>query len=175
LRESRSPDPFEASVMPPVAAQYGASQALAQDALTAAARERERRARGDVMPRRLLLAVSNAARMAQLNLLLRSAGYEVRAASDAQQALNLLRIERPDLLVLDFDLQGLDGLETLRRLQRQYAGRPALPVIVLLSIAAQREEVRAEARACGARGFVNLPYEPAALLDAIRTGGRPDA
>ena len=123
------------------------------------------------MPRRLLLAVSDAARMAQINLLLRSAGYEVRATFDAHQTLNLLRIERPDLLVLDFDLHGLDGLETLRRLYRQYAGRPVLPVVPLLPGAAQREEVRAEARQCGALGFVNLPYEPAALLAAIRTTG----
>jgi CheY-like chemotaxis protein len=142
---------------------------LAHDALAAAARERERRARGTVMPRRLLLAVSDAARMAQTNLLLRSAGYEVRAAFDAHQALDLLRIDRPDLLVLDFDLHGLDGLETLRRLGQQQGGRRALPVVLLLPAGPPREGVRAEARQLGARGFVELPYEPAALLDAVRT------
>ena len=56
------------------------------------------------MPRRLLLTVSDAARMAQLNSLIRSAGYEARAAFDGQQALDLLRIERPDLLLLDYEL-----------------------------------------------------------------------
>ncbi len=169
VRESKPADMFESSPMPATGAQYGATQALAQAALAAAAREREHRARGTNMPRRLLLTVSDAARMAQVNLLLRSAGYEVRAASDAHQALNLLRIERPDLLVLDFDLHGLDGLETLRRLHQQHRGRLLLPVVLLLPPAAQREEVRATARQLGVHGFVNLPYEPAALLAAVRT------
>ncbi len=169
VRESRQPDMFESLPLPASGARYGGAQALAQSALAAAAREREHRARGAAMPRRLLLTISDAARMAQVNLLLRSAGYEVRAAFDAHQALNLLRIERPDLLVLDFDLHGLDGLETLRRLYEQHGGRLPLPVVLLLPVAAQREEVRTTARQLGAHGFVNLPYEPGALLVAVRT------
>src|ERR671938_533970 len=88
---------------------------------------------GALMPLRLLLTVSDAARMAQINLLLRAAGYEARAAFDGQQALDLLRIERPDLLLLDYDLQGMDGLETLRLLRKQGGGRLNLPVVMLLS------------------------------------------
>ncbi len=169
VRESQQPDMFESLPLPATGARYDGAQALAQVALAAAAREREYRARGAIMPRRLLLTISDAARMAQINLLLRSAGYEVRAAFDAHQALNLLRIERPDLLVLDFDLHGLDGLETLRRLSEQHQGRLPSPVVLLLPVAAQRAEVRTRARQLGAHGFVNLPYEPAALLAAVRT------
>lgn len=168
LRESRAPDTFEASVMPPTGVRYGASEALAQDALAAAARERERRARGVPMPRRLLLAVSDAARTAQLNLLLRSAGYEVRSASDAQQALNLLRIDRPDLLVLDFEMRDLDGLEVMRRLGRQQQGAGVLPVVLLLRDMFGREALRAEAQGLGARSFVPVPYAPEELLAAVR-------
>src|SRR5205823_11694848 len=91
----------------------------------AATQEIERRASGAVMPRRLLLTVSDAARMTQINSLIRSAGYEARAAFDGQQALHLLRIERPDLLLLDYELQGIDGLETIRRLRKQNGGRLA--------------------------------------------------
>ena len=98
----------------------------------AAAHERERRARGAIMPRRLLLTVSNAARMTQLNSLVRAAGYEARAAFDGQQALELLRIERPDLLLLDYELHGINGVETLRRLRQQSGGRVTLPVVMLL-------------------------------------------
>jgi len=175
VRESKQPDALEAAVLPAATGtRYSTGQALARAALEAAGRERERRTRGATMPRRLLLTVSDAARVAQVNLLLRSAGYEVRAAFDAHQALNLLRIERPDLLVLDFDLHGLNGLETLRRLAQQHQGRLPLPVVLFLPPQAQREEVRVEAQALGACGFVNLPYEPVALLDAVRTTGTPD-
>lgn len=169
VRESKQLDPFESSPLPATGMQHGAAQSLAQAALIAAAHEREHRARGAYMPRRLLLTVSDAARMAQVNLLLRAAGYEVRAAFDAHQALNLLRIERPDLLVLDFDLHGLDGLETLRRLHEQHRGRLPLPVVLLLPATAQHAELRAAASQLGAGGFVDLPYEPAALLAAVRT------
>lgn len=135
-------------------------------------RELERRARGEVMPRRLLLTVSDAARMAQINLLVRSAGYEARAAFDGQQALDLLRIERPDLLLLDYALQGIDGIETLRRLRKQLGGTLTLPVVLLV-----REtdvQARQEAIALGVRGVVTTPYDPAALLDSVRTVGKQE-
>ncbi|HEV2765036.1 MAG TPA: response regulator [Pyrinomonadaceae bacterium] len=138
----------------------------------AGARELERRARGAVMPRRLLLAVSDPARMAQLNLLVRSAGYDVRAAFDAQQALSLLRIERPDLVVLDFELQGMDGLEALRRLRQQSGGRPQTPAVILYD--ARREDARRQALEAGAQGAVALPCDPSDFLEAVRRAGSVD-
>ncbi|HYP01425.1 MAG TPA: response regulator [Pyrinomonadaceae bacterium] len=179
VRESKQTD-MDASVLPAGGAggAGGIGQGtLAQEAADAAARERERRARGAIMPRRLLLTVSDPARMAQINLLLRSAGYEVRAAFDGLQAINLLRIERPDLLVIDDALYGIDGLEALRRLHRQHHERLPLPVVLLLSndgAAAERERVREEARRLGARGFVALPYDPEELLTCVRTVGSTD-
>ena len=116
-----------------------------------------------------MLAVSDAARMAQVNLLVRSAGYEVRAAFDGEHALNLLRIDRPDLLLLDYELRGMDGVETLRRLAKQ-AG-PAGPPPSLLLLPENLEERRREALEAGARGVVPLPYDPVELLDALREAG----
>lgn len=179
VRESKRTD-IESSLMP-AGGTGGASigqggTLLAQAAADAAARERERRTRGASMPRRLLLTVSDPARMAQINLLLRSAGYEVRAAFDGLQAINLLRIERPDVLVIDHALNGIDGLEALRRLHGQHHERLPLPVVLLLSnaSAAEREHVRAEARELGARGFVAVPYDPEELLICVRTVGSTD-
>lgn len=171
VREKKLEDAFEAVVAPPPVrkSHLPTNGAEARRAFEAAERERERRSRGALMPRRLLLTVSDAARMAQLNSLIRSAGYEARAAFDGQQALDLLRIERPDLLVLDYELQGIDGLETLRRLRKQNGGRLTLPVVLLLSEA--HESVRQEAVALGARGIVRMPYDPTELLDSVRSAG----
>lgn len=177
VRESKQTD-MDTSMMPAGGAGGGGAGqgTLAQSAADAAARERERRTRGAIMPRRLLLTVSDPARMAQINLLLRSAGYEVRAAFDGLQAINLLRIERPDLLVIDVALYGIDGLEALRRLHRQHQGRLPLPVVLLLpaTSAAERERVRAEASELGARAFVAVPYDPEELLTCVRTSGSTD-
>jgi len=171
VREKKMEDAFEAVAAPPPVRKSNlpTNGAEVKRAADAAARERERRARGTLMPRRLLLTVSDAARMAQLNSLIRSAGYEARAAFDGQQALDLLRIERPDLLVLDYELQGIDGFETIRRLRKQNGGRLTLPVVLLLSEA--HESVRQEAVALGARGIVSMPYDPTDLLDSVRSAG----
>jgi len=151
----------------PVAAM--SAQEMARAADEAAARELERRASGAVMPRRLLLTISDAARMTQLNSLIRAAGYEARAAFDGQQALHLLRIERPDLLLLDYELQGIDGLETIRRLKKQGGGRLGLPVVMILS--GDNEQARSEALELGAHSVHTIPYDPAELLSSIRQAG----
>lgn len=120
-------------------------------------------------PRRLLLAVSDAARMAQVNLLMRSAGYEVRAAFDGQQALNLLRIERPDLVLVDYALNDMDGAEMLRRFRRQSGARSKAAVVLMIPGGLEAE--RAAAFEAGARAVVGLPYDPAELLEVVRSHG----
>jgi DNA-binding response OmpR family regulator len=116
--------------------------------------------------RRVMLVVSDAARMAQVNLLMRSAAYEVRAAFDGQHALNLLRIDRPDALVVDYELPGFDGVEMLRRLAGQSRSGETPPALLLLP--SSREELRAEALAAGARGVIGMPYDAVELLERVR-------
>lgn len=116
--------------------------------------------------RHVMLVVSDAARMAQVNLLMRSAAYEVRAAFDGQHALSLLRIDRPDALVVDYELREMDGVEMLRRLHKQARAGAAPPTLLLLP--AGREELRAEALSAGARGVVEVPYDAVELLDTLR-------
>jgi DNA-binding response OmpR family regulator len=132
------------------------------------------RASGDgrARARRLMLVVSDAARMAQVNLLLRSEGFEVRAAFDGRHALNLLRVDSPDLLVVDYELREMDGIEMLRRLAKQARAGQSPPALLL--VPAGREDVRGEALAAGARSLVELPYDPVELLDALRDFGRAE-
>jgi PleD family two-component response regulator len=124
----------------------------------------ERRVGGRL--RRVMLVVSDAARMAQVNLLMRSAAYEVRAAFDGHHALNLLRIDRPDALVVDYELPEMDGVEMLRRLAKQSRAGQAPPALLLLP--AGREDLRDEALRAGARAVIALPYDAVELLDMLR-------
>jgi DNA-binding response OmpR family regulator len=116
--------------------------------------------------RRVMLVISDAERMAQVNLLMRSAAYEVRAAFDGQHALNLLRIDRPAALVVDYELPGFDGVEMLRRLAKQSRMGDAPPALLLAP--SGREDLRAEALAAGARGVIGMPYDAVELLERLR-------
>jgi DNA-binding response OmpR family regulator len=169
VSETRPVEETEVAAASPATAQ---NQPAASAASDAAAYEREQRSRGAIMPRRLLLTVSDAARMAQLNSLIRSAGYEARTAFDGQQALDLLRIERPDLVLLDYELHGIDGIEMLRRLRKQTGGKLTMPVLMLMS--PSQEAARQEALEIGARGVVIMPYDPAELLASVRRAGSVD-
>jgi DNA-binding response OmpR family regulator len=122
--------------------------------------------RGGAKLRRVMLVVADAERMAQVNLLMRSAAYEVRAAFDGQHALSLLRIDRPDALVVDYELPGFDGVEMLRRLAKQTRGGDVPPALLLAPTG--REELRAEALAAGVRGVIGMPYDAVELLERLR-------
>lgn len=147
------------------------TQAVETPALTQAVEARRapdeaRHALAAGAARRLLLAVSDTTRMAQINSLLRSAGYEVRAAFDGQQALNLLRFERPDFVLIDYALNDMNGLEMLKRFRQQSGGR--LKPSVTLLVPAAPEGLRAAALEAGARAALELPYDPAELLSVVR-------
>ncbi|HEX7313572.1 MAG TPA: response regulator, partial [Pyrinomonadaceae bacterium] len=116
--------------------------------------------------KRVMLVVADAERMAQVNLLMRSAAYEVRAAFDGQHALNLLRIDRPDALVVDYELPGFDGVEMLRRLSKQSRAEGVPPALLLLP--SGREGLRDEALAAGAQGVIGMPYDAVELLERLR-------
>src|SRR6266446_3234683 len=118
------------------------------------------------MFRHLLLIVSDTRRMAALNSLVRGAGYEVRASFSGRQALDLLRLERPELIIVDYRLNAMDGLETIKRLRTQNGGRIAIPILLL----APEEDtgVRNEAMNLGVHKVMNSDYDPAELLSNIR-------
>lgn len=143
-------------------------EAFSRAAALAAEEECALRARGVEMPQRILISVSDPARLAQLNSLVRAAGYEVRTAFAGQQALDLIRIERFDVLLVDNELYGVDGIETIRRLRRQERGRPALPVVLIVE-KDKAEAQQQDAGALGIGGIVTLPYQPSDLLRSLRT------
>jgi DNA-binding response OmpR family regulator len=119
-----------------------------------------------IRARRVLLAVSDAPRMARLNSLIRSAGYEVRAAFDGEQTLSLLRIERPDLLILESELDKINGLEMINRLRKQSPGALRIPVLFLNS--SGDDAAGREALGLGAREVLTQPYDPGDVLASIR-------
>ncbi|MFN3652927.1 MAG: response regulator [Armatimonadota bacterium] len=102
-------------------------------------------------------------RLVQLNLT--RAGYRVTTASDGVEALEQLKNEVPDLVVLDITMPRMDGIELLRRLKAD-ARTEKVPV-VMLTAKAQDQDVF-EAERSGASCYLNKPFHPTELLDTIQ-------
>ena len=97
--------------------------------------------------------------------LLTSAGYTTLEAEDGEAGVAAAAAERPDLILMDIQLPGLDGYEASRRIK----GDPrlaAIPVIVVTSYALSGDE--AKARAAGCDAYVTKPYSPRELLAMVR-------
>jgi DNA-binding response OmpR family regulator len=91
------------------------------------------------------------------------AGYETYQAADGPEALRLAELHRPDLVVLDVMLPGLDGIEVMRRLQE----RPGKRVAVILLTARGEENDRLVGLRHGADDYVVKPFSPAELVARV--------
>lgn len=96
--------------------------------------------------------------------LLTAAGYLVLEAEDGRGLLERVKAERPDLICLDLQLPGIDGLTLLRHLKAD----PATEKIPVLAVSAYaRPEVQAQALTAGCVGFVVKPFDTRVFLSAV--------
>jgi DNA-binding response OmpR family regulator len=94
---------------------------------------------------------------------LRREGFEVRAATDGLQALSMFEESRPDLVILDIRLPGLDGLEVCRRLR----ARSPVPIIMLTALGNELDRV--VGLEVGADDYLPKPFSFRELLARIRS------
>lgn len=94
---------------------------------------------------------------------LERAGFSARTATDGAQALAMSTQHRPDLVILDIMLPGIDGLEVMRRLHEREGPRPA----VILLTAKGEESDRIVGLRRGADDYVVKPFSPAELLARV--------
>ena len=98
---------------------------------------------------RILIVEDNPANMTLAVFLLESAGHSVLSATDAEAGLTLARDKQPDLILMDIQLAGMDGLEATARLKRDAATR-AIPVVAVTALAMKGDEERIRAAGCDA-------------------------
>jgi two-component system cell cycle response regulator DivK len=97
--------------------------------------------------------------------LLSATDYEIMEAESGEQALEAVTKQRPDLILMDIQLPGMDGYEATRRIKADPALR-SIPIIAVTSYALSGEEQKA--RAAGCDEYVPKPYSPRQLLAKIR-------
>jgi len=113
---------------------------------------------------RVLIVEDNPTNMTLAVFLLQSAGYTVLSATDAEAGLTLARAEQPDLILMDMQLPGMDGLEATALLKKDEATR-GIPVVALTALAMKGDEERI--RAAGCDGYIAKPMRYQEFLATI--------
>jgi CheY-like chemotaxis protein len=97
-------------------------------------------------------------------MFLKKSGHEVKEAATGEQALETLKSERADVVVLDVVMPGIGGIETCRRI-KQDPSLNSIPVILLTAnVSAEDRELGLNA---GAQAYVTKPFSPKDLLEKI--------
>jgi two-component system alkaline phosphatase synthesis response regulator PhoP len=112
--------------------------------------------------RRILVIEDEAKTGAAIELYLRHAGFRVALARSGADGLALARRDRPDLLILDLMLPGIDGLEICRALRAE----SAVPIIMLTARSTEEDKLRG--LDLGADDYVTKPFSPRELVARVR-------
>ncbi|WP_420473939.1 response regulator [Noviherbaspirillum sp. ST9] len=110
---------------------------------------------------RILVVEDNPANMKLVLFILQKGGHDVLQAIDAEAGLRAAREQQPDLILMDVQLPGMDGLEATRLLKSDPDTR-RIPVIALTAMAMRGDEEHV--RAAGCDGYIAKPIDYKALL-----------
>ena len=115
---------------------------------------------------KILIVEDNPANMKLAVLLLHRVGHEVLTALDAESGMALALAEQPELILMDIQLPGMDGLAATRQLKQNPASA-AIPIIALTALAMKDDEPKAIAAGCDA--YIAKPLRYQELYAAIDT------
>ena len=115
---------------------------------------------------KILVVEDNAANMTLAVYLLETTGHTVLSATDAEAGLAFARAEQPDLILMDIQLPGMDGLEATALLKQDDATR-AIPVVALTALAMKGDEERI--RAAGCDGYIAKPMNYKEFLATVES------
>jgi CheY-like chemotaxis protein len=112
----------------------------------------------------VLVIEDNALNMKLAKSLLQIGKYGVLEARDAETGIHLARNNHPDLILMDIQLPGMDGLNAARLIKKDNTLKH-IPVVALTSYAMQGDEEKA--RDAGCVGYITKPIETKTFLDTV--------
>lgn len=123
---------------------------------------------------KVMIVDDDAGLLRLLSMRLEAAGYQAVSASSAEQALAQLPVSRPQVVITDLRMKGMNGMDLLAAIQER---NPSLPVIMLTAHGSIPDAVSATSQ--GVFGFLTKPYDSKNLLDLVNqavslTGESPD-
>jgi DNA-binding NtrC family response regulator len=99
---------------------------------------------------------------ASLSFILQKESYQVETAANAEDALDFLRLHEYDLMFLDLNLPGMNGIDLLVEVHKQI---PHMPVLILTAHAALESAIQAVR--LGARDYLIKPVEPVLIVSRV--------
>lgn len=114
----------------------------------------------------ILVVEDNPINMKLVVLLLETAGHKVLSAGSAEAGLTIARDQQPDLILMDIQLAGMDGLEATALLKRD-PKTSKIPVIALTALAMKGDEERIMAAGCD--GYIAKPINYKEFLATVAT------
>ena len=113
---------------------------------------------------RLLLVEDDPALAELLEFRFKSEGYDVRQTPDGDEALVMVEEELPDLIILDWMIEGTSGIEVCRRLRRS---KTTAHVPIIMLTAREAEDDRIRGLETGADDYLTKPFSPRELLARV--------
>ena len=114
---------------------------------------------------RILIVEDNLDNVSIYTAVLEFSGFEVLCAPDGVTGIKMAREQKPDLILMDVAIPGIDGWEATRTLKAD-AETWGIPIIVLTAHALERDRLRAFSE--GADGYIAKPADPTAVVRAIK-------
>ena len=115
------------------------------------------------MPAKILVVEDNADSRDMLAFLLKEEGFGVICAENGKEALKLIAVEHPELIITDISMPVMDGIEMIKRLREQ----PDLKTIPVLVISAFRSGIVGDAMQAGANAATAKPLQFEKLFELI--------
>lgn len=112
------------------------------------------------MAKRILIVDDNATNLKLVTYLMKANGYDVDTAADAEAAMSAISAARPDLILMDLQLPGIDGLELTRRLKAE-PQTADIKIIAVTAYAMKGDQEKALEAGCDA--YVTKPIDTRAL------------
>jgi CheY-like chemotaxis protein len=124
-----------------------------------------RKERTQLMNKSILLVDDSVPNLKLTRFLLIQDGFEVRTAENAEQALQALESSLPDMILMDIQMPGMDGLALTRHLRRD-GSLQNVPIVALTASAINGDEEIA--RAAGCDGYITKPIDTRTFVGLVR-------
>lgn len=117
------------------------------------------------MPRKILIVDDDPGVLYILRFILKRRGYEVISAEDGSACLEKVEKEKPDMVILDLMMPGMDGWEVCREIKRE---NPSLPVTIC-SVLGNEGDIEKSLKYAGADEHITKPFSFSKILDTVRS------